>query len=48
MVLWSDRAQAEAAAEGVYDFPDVAAWFRHTDEVLGFEYIEVVQIARPT
>jgi hypothetical protein len=47
VVLWSDRAQAEAAAEGVYAHPEIAVWFRHTDQVLGFEYADVHQVDRP-
>lgn len=46
VVLWSDREQAEAAAKGFYDHPDIAAWFRHTAEELGFEYAEVHNISR--
>lgn len=47
VVLWSDRAQAEAAAEGVYAYPEIAAWFRHTDRVIGFEYADVHDVDRP-
>jgi hypothetical protein len=47
VVLWSDRAQAEAAAEGVYAYPEIASWFRHTDRVIGFEYADVHDVNRP-
>lgn len=46
VVLWSDRKAAEAAAVGAYDYPEVAAWFRHTAEVISFEYADVHDIAR--
>lgn len=46
VVLWSDESDAVAAAEGVYAYPEIATWFRHTDAVLGFEYLEVAHTAK--
>lgn len=45
VVVWENRAEAEAAAEGVYAHPELASWFRHTKDVLGFEYAEIHQTA---
>lgn len=47
IVLWSDREQAEAAAEGFYEYPDINDWFRHIERVVSFEYADVSQISYP-
>ena len=45
IVLWSDRRQAEDAAEGFYDYPEINGWFRHVERMIGFEYADVQQIS---
>jgi hypothetical protein len=44
VVVWADRAEAEAAGEEAYDYPEIAEWFRHIDEVTSFEYADVQRI----
>ncbi|WP_137391018.1 hypothetical protein [Rhodoligotrophos defluvii] len=47
IVLWSDRQQAEEAAEGFYRYPEINTWFRHVERMIGFEYADVEQISYP-
>ncbi|MEX1141014.1 MAG: antibiotic biosynthesis monooxygenase [Thermoleophilaceae bacterium] len=37
VVVWEDRAEAEAAAEGAYAYPEIVEWFRHLEDG-GFEF----------
>ena len=46
VILWRTRAEAEAAAEHVYDVPEAKAWFRHIAESHGLQHLEVVDQRR--
>jgi hypothetical protein len=41
VILWRTRAEAETAAERVYDVPEAKAWFRHIAESHGLQHLEV-------
>jgi hypothetical protein len=41
VILWSTRAEAEAAAEHVADVPEAKAWFRHIAQSHGVQHLDV-------
>jgi hypothetical protein len=47
VVVWGDRREALEAAEGFYEHPEIARWFRHVDELTGFEYGDI-RLVSPT
>src|ERR671924_1152333 len=50
VILWSTRAEAEAAAEHVADVPEAKAWFRHIAQSHGVQHVDIAdqQLFTPT
>jgi hypothetical protein len=44
IVVWNSREEAETAAREAVERPQIAAFFRHIDEVLSMEHAEVLTV----